>query len=61
MSKFEIAQIVVWLVGSLLQGGAFGFFFGRQTEKTNGLDVRVTRLEAISDQELLTKAQSAGR
>lgn len=64
MSKFEIAQLVVWFAGCLFQGVCFGFFFGRLAGKIDGLDSRVERIEKTLDVEatqLLTQAHSAGR
>jgi hypothetical protein len=64
MSKFEIAQLVVWFAGALFQGVCFGFFFGRLAGTVKGLDSRVARIEKTLDLEatqLLTHAHSAGR
>ena len=64
MSKFEIAQLVVWFAGALFQGICFGFFFGRLTQQVKGIDSRVARIEKTLDIEAtqyLTQAHSAGR
>ena len=64
MSKFEIGQLVVWMVGAIFQGICFGFFFGQLKAEVKGVRERTERIEKFLDQEAtqrLTQAHSAGR
>jgi hypothetical protein len=61
VTKFEVLQVLVWLIGGAFQAILFGFFFGKTAQKVNSMDTRVSRIESFFDQELLQKSQSAGR
>jgi hypothetical protein len=64
MSKFEIAQLVVWFAGAIFQGICFGFFFGKLKAEVQGVSQRTERIEKFLDLESaqrLTQAHSAGR
>lgn len=59
MNTTLLVEIVVFVVGALIQALTFAYFFGQLTARVSGLETSIARLQELVDERYFPKTKTA--